>query len=99
RGLILIAPGVGEGEPVEVMPERLERAPGFARDAGAPVHHRAEHVEEQRLHLDRHGHDPAGSMPLALSTAAADAPDSASSKALAASAALALAPSPAAYTV
>ena len=49
RRLVLAAPGVGEGEPVERMAERLEDCLGLARDAGAPVDQRAEHVEEQSL--------------------------------------------------
>ena len=49
RRLIFAAPGVGKGEPVERMAERLEDRLGFARDAGAPVDQRAEHVEEQAL--------------------------------------------------
>ena len=47
-GLILAAPGIGEGEPIELVAERLQHGLGLARDAGAPVDQRAEHVEEQR---------------------------------------------------
>ena len=99
-GLVFAAPRIGEGEPVKRMSPRLENALGLTRDAGTPVDQRAEHVEEQRP--DRHGvpllhpHDPAGSMPLDLSTSAAAGPESVLSNALAASLSLPLAPSPAA---
>ena len=100
-GLVFGAPRIGEGEPVERVPARFENALGLTRDAGTPVDQRAEHVEEQRLH----GHgvlpasecsDPAGSMPLDLSTSTAAGPESVFSNALAASLSLPLAPRPAA---
>ena len=48
-GLVFVAPRIGEGEPVERVPARLENALGLTRDAGTPVDQRAEYVEEQRL--------------------------------------------------
>jgi hypothetical protein len=41
------------------MSERLEKRFGFAGDAGAPVHQRAEHIEKHRLG-DFHGSAPVG---------------------------------------
>ena len=49
RRLIARPPGIGEGMPVARDPPRTERRSGLARDALAPVHDRAEHVEAQRL--------------------------------------------------
>ena len=51
RGLVFVAPCIGEIEPVERIAERLEDAFRLARDPGAPVDHGAEHVKEQRLHI------------------------------------------------
>src|SRR5262249_32152823 len=99
RWLVLVAPGIGEAEPIESIAERLENRLGLARDAGAPVDQRAEHVEEQSLRADRHGYEPAGSIPLDLSTSAAAGPDSALTRAFAASASLPLVLIPEAYTV
>ena len=48
RGLVLFAPGIGEGGPVELMPGGAENALGLARDPRAKVHQCAEDVEEQR---------------------------------------------------
>src|SRR5262249_10284382 len=48
-GLILGAPRIREGDPVERMTQRLEDSFRFAGDAVAPVHQGAEHVEEQCL--------------------------------------------------
>src|ERR671930_1095961 len=53
RGLILVTPGVGEGEPIEMVASGSENALGLARDAGSKIDQSAEDVEEQRL--DRHG--------------------------------------------
>ena len=52
-GLVLVAPSVGEREPVELMAGGSEDALGLARDAGSKIDQSAEDVEEQRL--DRHG--------------------------------------------
>ena len=52
--LIFVAPGIGEGRPVEGMAARPEDRRGLARDAAAPIDQGPEHVEEQRLHGDRH---------------------------------------------
>ena len=49
RRLVFVAPGIGEGKPVERMAKRLEDHLGFARDAAAPVDQRTEHVEEASL--------------------------------------------------
>ena len=46
-GLIFVAPGIREGEPVERVALRLEDRLALARDRGAPVDHGAEHIEEQ----------------------------------------------------
>src|SRR5262249_17749009 len=71
--LVLAAPGIREGEPVERQAERLERDLGLARDARAPVDQRPEYVEEQRLRRRMRGcaHEPAGSMPLSFMAATA----------------------------
>src|SRR5215831_16895056 len=53
RGLILLAPGIGEGPPVELVSGGSQNALGLARDAGAKIDQRAEHVEEQRLDAHR----------------------------------------------
>src|SRR5437870_11234620 len=53
--LVERAPGVGElrpVHPVDVLATGQRFA--FARDAPAPVHHRSEHVERQRLDLIEH---------------------------------------------
>jgi hypothetical protein len=55
-GLIFAAPGVSEGEPVDVMAERRQDRLRLARNRAAPVRQRAEHVEEQGL--GRHVTDP-----------------------------------------
>src|SRR5262245_3400418 len=61
RGLVLAAPGIGEGEPVELVATRRQHGLGLARDAAAPIDHRAEDIEEQRLR----GHGvPAASVPI-----------------------------------
>ena len=49
RGLILIAPGVREGEPVERVAHRLEDELALPRDRRAPIHDRAEHIEDESL--------------------------------------------------
>ena len=54
RGLVLAAPGVGEGLPVAAPAERSEDALRLARDAAAPIDQRAEHVEEESLDLALH---------------------------------------------
>ena len=41
------APGVGKGDPVEVVAEARQDALGLAGDRGAPIDQGAEHVEEQ----------------------------------------------------
>src|SRR5262249_42951872 len=53
RGLILLAPGIGEGPPVELVSGGAENALGLARDAGAKIDQRTEDVEEQRLDAHR----------------------------------------------
>ena len=53
RRLVLLAPGIGEGAPVELVSGGAENALGLARDAGAKVDQRAEHVEEQRFDIHR----------------------------------------------
>src|ERR1700730_15566115 len=47
-GLVFLAPGIGEGAPVELVSGGAENALGVAWDAGAKIDQRAEHVEEQR---------------------------------------------------
>src|SRR5262245_17951390 len=47
--LVLVAPGIGEGQPVEAMAGGTENGLGLARNAGAKIDERAEDVEEQRL--------------------------------------------------
>ena len=54
-GLILAPPGIGEAEPIERVAARLEQDPGLARNAGPPIHQRAENVKKQSFHGDRHG--------------------------------------------
>ena len=53
-GLVLAAPGIGEGWPIEGMAERRQDALALAGDAGAPVDEGAEDVEEQGLWCLRH---------------------------------------------
>ena len=52
-GLILVTPGVREGEPIEAVASGSENTLGVARDAGSKIDQGAEDVEEQRL--DGHG--------------------------------------------
>jgi len=47
RRLVLAAPGVREGEPVDGDAARGERRFRFTRDRAPPVDERAEHVEQQ----------------------------------------------------
>jgi hypothetical protein len=47
--VIFLAPGIRECKPVEIMTHWLENALRFARNATAPIHERAERVENQRL--------------------------------------------------
>ena len=46
RGLVLAAPGIREGEPIKRVAERAKDRFCLARDRGAPVGERAEHVEQ-----------------------------------------------------
>ena len=48
RGLIERAPAIGDGLPVALDAARAEEAAQLARDAAAPVDHRAEHVKRER---------------------------------------------------
>src|SRR5262249_8534072 len=98
RRLILLAPGIGEGAPVELVSGGAENGLSLACDTGAEIDQRAEDVEEQRFDVHRHRRqeDPAGSMPFDLSTSAAAGLVKVLSKALAASLSLAWAPMPAA---
>ena len=50
RRLVLAAPGVGEGGPIELMTERRKQPLRLARDARAPIDERAEDIEEKRFH-------------------------------------------------
>ena len=52
--LVLAAPGIREGEPVELITLRLQHRLGLARNRGAPIDQGAEDVEEQRFDRDRH---------------------------------------------
>ena len=101
-GWIFVAPGIGEGEPIERKAERLEdqlgpRAMLVRQSTSVP------NTSKNSAFGDRHGvrpvkrrYEPAASMPFDLSTSAAAGPVSALISALAASLSLALAPSPAA---
>src|SRR5581483_3691082 len=65
--LVFAPPGVGEGEPVKLVAEGGEDFFGLARDRGAPVEQRPEHVEEEGLDAADGGvlgHAPAPSMAL-----------------------------------
>jgi hypothetical protein len=53
RGLVLLAPSIGEGAPVELVAGGSENGLGLARHAGAKVDERAEHIEEQRFGAHR----------------------------------------------
>ena len=55
RALVLAAPGVRKGEPVDRDAERLEDLLGLARNAGAPIDQGAEDIEEQCFGLVGHG--------------------------------------------
>ena len=48
-GLVLVAPGIGEGQPVEAMAGASENGLGLARNPGTEIDERAEDVKEQRL--------------------------------------------------
>src|SRR5262249_43302063 len=54
-GLVLVAPGIREAKPVNLVSERFQHRPGLARDAGAPIDEGAEYVEEQSLDGGRRG--------------------------------------------
>src|SRR5215467_3400893 len=56
RALVLAAPGVREGKPVDRDAERLEHLLGLACNAGAPIDQRAEDIEEQRFRFCGHHH-------------------------------------------
>src|SRR6185437_7490478 len=49
-GLVLAAPGIGEGQPVEFMTEGHELGLCLARNSGAPVRQGAEYIEQKRLY-------------------------------------------------
>ncbi len=48
-GLVFVAPGIREAQPVGLVSERLQHCLGLARNAGAPIDERAEYIEKQRL--------------------------------------------------
>ena len=52
--LVLAAPGVGKFGPIEVIATRLKDRFRFTRDRGAPIHQRAENVEEEGFHDGQH---------------------------------------------
>src|SRR5262245_65491500 len=58
-GLVLGAPGVSEGAPVELVSGGSENGLSLARDAGAKTYQRAEHGEEQRTESPRPHGSPA----------------------------------------
>ena len=58
RALILAAPGIRKGEPVDRYAERLEDLLGLARNAGAPVNQCSEDIEQQRFGHVGHGITP-----------------------------------------
>src|SRR5271154_3598949 len=64
RRLVARPPLVGEGVPTLVVALWPESGLGLARDAVAPVHHRAEHVKSQGLYI-RKRHRP--TFPIACS--------------------------------
>ena len=53
RGLVAVPPTPGEGLPVKVVAFRRQRVLRLARHRAPPVHHRAEHIEQKRLHHRR----------------------------------------------
>ncbi len=52
-GLVLLAPGIGERGPVELVSGGAEDGLRLARDAGAKIDQRTEHIEEQRFDVHR----------------------------------------------
>jgi hypothetical protein len=51
-GLVALAPGIGEAMRVYIAaPMPSQKDPRITRNAIPPIHHRAENVEDQRLHF------------------------------------------------
>src|SRR5258706_9700208 len=48
-GLVFVAPGIREAQPVGLVSERFQHRLRLAPNAGAPIDERAEYIEEQRL--------------------------------------------------
>jgi hypothetical protein len=75
---VFAAPGIGEGGPVEGVAEGREDAPALVGDAVSPVDEGAEHVEEERLAVERHAIGSGKKAPSASAPVLTDAPPSAS---------------------
>jgi hypothetical protein len=63
-GLVFVAPGISEAQPVGVVSEQLQHRLGLAPNAGAPIDEGAENIEEQCLHGGELslGHDRRGNV-------------------------------------
>src|SRR5882672_6443282 len=48
-GLVFVAPGIREAQPIGLVSERLQHRLGLAPNAGAPIDKGAEYIEEQRF--------------------------------------------------